>query len=202
MYAFKPDREPLFVLTLTAGSLEGTRALLAEAIVEQAKSRGIILRLVETRGSEEALERLDSGGCDLALVQGGLKPRGRRDVRQVAALHVEPLHLLVKPEMAPGINGRLQSLKGRRINLGEPGSGTYCLASAALAFAGLEAGRIRRREPRLCRADGPGGNGGFARCDLHRFDAALSRGAHLVVRHGYRLVGLPFAEALRSEHAR
>ena len=70
LYAMRPGRERTVVLTLTAGSREGTRALLAEAIVEQARARGILLRLVETRGSEEALDRVEAGGCDLAFVQG------------------------------------------------------------------------------------------------------------------------------------
>jgi TRAP-type uncharacterized transport system substrate-binding protein len=195
IYVLRPERQPPFVLTLTAGSREGTRALLAEAMVEQAKARGIILRLVETHGSEEALDRLDTGGCDLAFLQGGLKPHGRDDVRQVAALHVEPLHLLVKPELEQAVAASLLKLKGRRINLGEAGSGTHCLASAGLAFAGLD--------PDGYVAEGRSYAELMAEVDSAKLPDAIfsvstlpSRVArHLVARHGYRLVGLPFAEA-------
>ena len=50
-------------------------------------------------GSEEALEALESGRVDAALVQGGLDMVNHRDLRQVAVLHVEPLHLLVKEQI-------------------------------------------------------------------------------------------------------
>ena len=60
---------------------------------------GLSLRIVGTRGSLEALSRVDSGELDLALVQGGLDPKFHPNVRQVAALHVEPMHLLVKEEI-------------------------------------------------------------------------------------------------------
>jgi TRAP-type uncharacterized transport system substrate-binding protein len=195
LYLLRPERERQVVLKLTAGSREGTRALLAEALAEEAKARGIILRLVETRGSEEALERLASGACDLALIQGGLKPRGGGDVRQVAALHLEPLHLLVKADSEPAVTTQLQKLKGRRINLGEARSGTYCLASAALAFAGLGPGQYvadTRGYAELMAEDDPAALPD-AVFTVSTLPSRVAR--HLVSRHGYRLVGLPFAEA-------
>jgi TRAP-type uncharacterized transport system substrate-binding protein len=195
LYALSPERQQPIVLRMTAGSREGTRALLAEAMVEQAKARGIIIRLVETHGSEEALDLLENSGCDLAFVQGGLKPRGRDEVRQVAALHVEPLHLLVKPEFEQAVAGSLLKLKGRRINLGEAGSGTYCLARAALGFAGLDAGRYvaeGRSYAELMNEKDPAALPD-AIFTVSTLPSRVAR--HLAVQHGYRLVGLPFAEA-------
>jgi TRAP-type uncharacterized transport system substrate-binding protein len=195
LYVLRPRREPPIVLTLTAGSREGTREVLAEAMVEEARARGITLRLVETHGSEDALDRLDAGDCDLALVQGGLRPRGRDNVRQVATLHVEPLHLLVRPDLAPKVSAGLRSLAGRRVNLGELGSGTYCLAAAVLAFAGLESEQYRAESRTYTEL--------LAEEDTAALPDAIftvstlpSRVArHLAARHDYRLVGLPFAEA-------
>jgi TRAP-type uncharacterized transport system substrate-binding protein len=195
IYLLRPGQARPVALTLTAGSREGTRALLAEALAEEAKARGVILHLVETRGSEEALERLAAGTCDLALVQGGLRPRGGGDVLQVAALHLEPLHLLVKADIQPEVNARLQKLKGRRINLGESRSGTYCLASAALAFAGLGPGQFvadSRGYAELMAEDDPAALPD-AVFTVSTLPSRVAR--HLVSRHGYRLVGLPFAEA-------
>ena len=164
-------------------------------MVEQAKARGIILRLVETHGSEEALDQLDSGGCDLAFVQGGLKPRGRDDVRQVAALHVEPLHLLVKPELEKAVAASLLKLNGRRINLGEAGSGTYCLASAALAFVGLDPGQYVAEDRSYAELMNEADPAALpdAIFTVSTLPSRVAR--HLSLRHGYRLVGLPFAEA-------
>ena len=195
VYVLRPQFERPVVLTLTSGSREGTRAVLAQAMVEQAKARGITLRLVETAGSEESLDRLDSGECDLAFVQGGLKSRGSDRVRQVAALHVEPLHLLVKPELEREVDGRLLKLKGRRINLGELRSGTYCLASAALMFAGLEPGSYvaESRSYGELTAEKDAAGLPDAIFTVSTLPSRVAR--HLVARHGYRLVGLPFAEA-------
>jgi TRAP transporter TAXI family solute receptor len=195
LYMLGPARKPPVVLTLTAGSHEGTRALLAEAMVEHAKARGIDLRPVETSGSEEALDRLDAGSCDLALVQGGLKPRGSQRVRQVAALHIEPLHLLVKPEIATDVVRRLQKLKGKRINLGALRSGTYCLGSAVLAFAGLESDDYVAETHSYAElmAEQEAASLPDAVFTVSTLPSKVTR--HLVSRHGYRLVGLPFAEA-------
>jgi TRAP-type uncharacterized transport system substrate-binding protein len=106
-----------------------------------AARKGVFLEVKGTKGSEEALEKVDSGAIDLALVQGGLDPqgRGREQVFQVAAMRIEPLHLLVKQEFAASAGEALglEFLRGRTVNLSEPGSGTFDLARDVLAFAGL-----------------------------------------------------------------
>ena len=58
-------------------------------------------------------------------------------MRQVTPLVLEPLHLLVRPDLVgPG----LDKLRGRRLNLSTPGSGTRALAHETLRFAGMRAG--------------------------------------------------------------
>src|SRR5262245_28753781 len=93
-------RIPRRSLTLTAGSQSGLRHQMGLALTKEAGPYGLDFELVATAGSEEALEQVDAGKIDVALVQGGLAARHRANVRQVAALHVEPLHLLVKQELA------------------------------------------------------------------------------------------------------
>src|SRR4051794_21184188 len=95
---FHESRPGSYHLTISAGSPEGLRHQIAEHIAAVARRRGVFLTLVGTSGSEEALRRVDAGSLDLALVQGGLDPTDRADVRQVASLRIEPLHLLVKAE--------------------------------------------------------------------------------------------------------
>jgi hypothetical protein len=122
-------------------------------------------------------------------------PRRLAAVRQVAALHAEPLHLLVKPEIGPEVAARLSKLGGRRVNLGEPGSGTYCLASAVLAFAGLGPGRYvaERRGYAELMAEADPAALPDAVFTISTLPSRVAR--HLVARYGYRLVELPFAEA-------
>ena len=189
-------------LTLTAGSPLGVRHQIAGRLAAEARGSRIGMTLVPTAGSDEAIDRVEAGAIDLALVQGGMRQRGRSHVRQVATLYVEPMHLLVKGPLRDAVTHGLAGLKGKVVNLGEVGSGTHALALDVLAFAGLR--------------PGPGGTGGdyvaatlsYAELEATTRTEILpdaiflvstlpSRVArHLVDRHGYRLVPLPFAEAL------
>jgi TRAP-type uncharacterized transport system substrate-binding protein len=125
-------------LSITPGSPRTRRTRVAASLADQLRSSPVKLRVVATVGSEEALEEVNSRELDLALVQGGLSARGLDNVRQVAALYTEPLHLLVKKDLESAVTRNLFALKGKRINLSKPGSGTYPLSRAVLAFAGLK----------------------------------------------------------------
>src|SRR3954447_10657853 len=124
-------------LTITGGSSAGLRSQIARRLVVESREQGLNLRVVDTEGSKQALDRVDRGLLDLALVQGGLDPAIHPHVRQLAALHIEPLHLLVRPELAPSVRSQLANLRGKTVNLSAPGSGTYDLAREVLRFAGL-----------------------------------------------------------------
>ena len=197
-----------FALSITGCNRFELRHQIAGMLKEEAGRHGITLVIRAAAGSEEALRWVDSGALDLALVQGGLHPAGLHHVRQVAALMVEPLHLLVKPEIfgkggdSPADRSeRLQELKGKTINIGPATGGTHWMSLEALRFIGLEPDTATT--PGDCRIEirGP--------AELERIDdpedlpdavfltsALPSRVAkHLVTTHGYRLVGLPFAEA-------
>src|SRR5262249_38411660 len=124
-------------LTITAGNKLGTRAELADVLRDAVAPQRIALELRETVGSEEALDWVQARKVDVALVQGGLSADARPDVRQVAALQVEPLHLVVKKELADDVSAHLSAPDGKTVNAGEPGSGTHTLAVQVLEFAGL-----------------------------------------------------------------
>ncbi len=188
-------------LLITGGSAGGSRAQIALCLARVARVDGLRLRVVDCEGSKQALEWLDRGQLDLALVQGGLDPEAYPHVRQVAALHVEPLHLLVKPARYQSTREHLASLRGAMVNLSTPESGTHDLALEVLRFAGLR--------PRM-----PDGTGDFAvsslsyqeireQADPGKLPDAVftvsdlpSPVAHLLVsRHHFQLVPLPFGEA-------
>src|SRR5262249_42531294 len=135
------------------------------------------------------------------FVQGGLDPTFHPHVRQVAALHVEPLHLLVKPAFHAKVAESLAALRGKSVNLGPVGSGTHDVARDVLKFAGLEPGRA-------------GSQGDYAAMTksyrelLDETDPAQLPDAvftisalpspvvrALVARFHYELVDLPFGEA-------
>jgi TRAP-type uncharacterized transport system substrate-binding protein len=128
-----------YCLSITPGSPRTRRTKVAASLAEQLQESRVRLRVIATVGSEEALEKVDSHELDLALVQGGLSSRGLDNVRQVAALHTEPLHLLVKKDLEAAVARDLAALKGKSVNLSQHGSGTYLLSRAVLDFAGLKA---------------------------------------------------------------
>src|SRR5262249_55256321 len=107
-------------------------------LAEHLRNSPVQLRMIATVGSEEALEKVNSRELDLALVQGGLFAPELGNLRQVAALYTEPLHLLVRKELAAAVTQDLAALKGKRINLSQHGSGTYLLSKGVLEFAGIK----------------------------------------------------------------
>jgi TRAP-type uncharacterized transport system substrate-binding protein len=193
--------ERSYRLRITAGEALGTRHELAQVLRRQAAAHGLTLEIETTAGSEEALDLVNGHALDLALVQGGLRVDDRPHVRQVATLHIEPLHLLVRKELAPAVSANLTALAGKTVNLGTAGTGGHTLAAEILAFAGLHAQAPER----------PGGYAVStwdreklaAEVDPARLPDAVflvaslpSEVAKLLVsRHDYRLVPLPFGEA-------
>jgi hypothetical protein len=116
--------------------LDPNRAMLAERIAREAQQHGLDVQLSEKpSGSLDAIDEVDKPNpIDLALVPGGVALRDYANVRQVAALSLEPLQLLARPDLAAAGVG---SLKGRRICLGPKTTTAYYLARDVLAFAGL-----------------------------------------------------------------
>jgi len=124
-------------LLITAGSSSGLRSQIARRLAQAARTQGLTLKVQGSLGSIDALDKVDRGVLDLALVQGGLDPAHHPRIRQVAAMYVEPLHLLVKPELHASVQRNLASLRGKTVNLSVSGSGTHELALDVLQFAGL-----------------------------------------------------------------
>jgi hypothetical protein len=112
------------------------------------------------------------------------------------------MHLAVKKELAAEVSKNLLALRGRTIDVGETGSGTRSLALAIMDFVGLKS---RDQDPK---------NGYipldmdrqqlFAEKDTSRMPDAVFLVStlpsfttrYLTTKHDYRLVPLPFAEAL------
>jgi TRAP transporter TAXI family solute receptor len=182
-------------LRLTAGRAAGERHRIADVLRREAAHRAITLDLKETAGSEEALRELDAGRLDVALVQGGLEQIDRPNLRQVASLHVEPLHLLVKEEIHAEVSARLSALRGKVVGLGEQGSGTNGLASEVMEFAGLEPTEFVASHASYAelRAEADRKRLPDAVFTVSTLPSPVAR--HLVKMHHYRLVPLPFFEA-------
>ena len=190
-----PKREARKSLTITAGAASGARAKIAELLAESTRHKGISLSVVSSAGSREALKEVNNGETDLALVQGGLVADGLPQVRRVASLHVEPLHLLVASEVFDEISQHIGALQGKTINLSLPGSGTHELAKEVLSFLRLE-GEYNAAEF---------GYDQLASLEKKSLPDAIfvvsslpsPIAEHLVRDKGYRLVSMPFARSFQ-----
>jgi len=183
-----------------------TRAAVAESLVRIEAARGIDARLVETASMSEALDEVNAGHIDFAFVSGASRLEEHPHVREVAPLYVEALHLVVKEEIADAVVGSLGALRGRRVAVGASGSVTAGLAKAVLAFAGLGAGQVAASggvavdESDLRDLVDPiaRGDRGSMPDAIFRLETIPSRDVLRLVREGgYRLVALPFADAIR-----
>jgi TRAP-type uncharacterized transport system substrate-binding protein len=195
-------RDKVAYLSLASGVELKYRKNLTGILCEEAAANGLKLDIqsnsrsteeANTRGSTEAtIKRLDRHELDAAVIPAGLAIAGE-NVRQVAMLECETLHLFLKPELlAQGVAG----LRGRRVNLGPPGSGVGIIAKEILEFMGMKAGTDYQ-------------------ADAHSYIELLNlspqmmpdaifglsplpspMGERLVRDYGYQLMELPFGEAL------
>ncbi|HEY2156031.1 MAG TPA: TAXI family TRAP transporter solute-binding subunit [Isosphaeraceae bacterium] len=182
-------------LRLTAGRSAGERYRIAEALRREAARRAIAIEVVETAGTDAALRDVEAGRLDAALAQGGLDVADRPDLRQVASLHVEPLHLLVKEEVHDDVSRRLSALRGKLVGLGERGSGTNRLATEVMVFAGLKPGDFIASNASYAELQSEADRARLpdAVFTVSTLPSPVAR--HLVATHGFRLVPLPFFEA-------
>ena len=192
----------VYRLSISGGNEEGLRHQIAERLAAESVIHGVTFRLVATSGSREALDLVESRKLDAAFVQGGFDPSLHPHVRQLTALHVEPLHLLVKPAIQRLVADNLTALKGKTVNLGPTGSGTHELGRDVLKFAGLESVRDDGEADYFVSTLSYGEL--LRETDATKLpDAIFTVSAlpspvvrALVVRKRYQLVPLPFGEAL------
>jgi TRAP-type uncharacterized transport system substrate-binding protein len=189
-------------------------AMMARRIAANAGRHGLVVDL-ESRPvtSLEAFDLIDRPNpIDVALVPGGVAEREYPNVREVAELAPDSMHLMARAKLA---DKGLPGLRGKRIDLGPLRSVGNALARDLLSFAGLGAPRpgsqggdyvAESRAPielerALARLHG------LAGADRDRAMAALSDAVFLLAplpaslprelaaTAGYRLVPLAFADA-------
>jgi len=206
-YWLRPTGTPKHsTLKMTAGDASGLRHKLALELAKEATRRGIVIDVQPTIGSEAALEGLTNGEFDLAFVQGGLATENMPRIRQLTAMHIEPLHLLVRAELCERIaTSGLRVLGGCEVNVGPVGSGTQVLASEVLKFAGLDAS-TKAEKGSSYRAVSLNYRELIEKSASELPDAIFTVSSlpspladFLIESHGYRLVPLPFGEALSLE---
>src|SRR3954452_20587279 len=104
---------------------EPNRQVLARRIAAEARKRGLEIDLSsQAYPSLEELKLVNARNTiDIALVPEGVgRPDQFPNVRQVAALRICPLHMMVRSELYEAVTRSLAALRGKRINCGAPSS--------------------------------------------------------------------------------
>jgi TRAP transporter TAXI family solute receptor len=128
---------------VASGPADGEYARVAAAIVSAVQGRraSIDIRTLETAGSVENIERLGRGEADYALAQSNIaamavqgsgpfaKGSGMTALAAVGSLFPEPVHIVVS---AKSPIQRVTDLKGKRVNIGLPSSGSRIDAVSVL----------------------------------------------------------------------
>lgn len=124
-------------ITIATGDRSGSYYQYAQKFRLALAEHGIDLKIIETQGSIENLQRLTSAqpSVELAFVQSGTGNDFRdRGVMGLGSVYREPLWLFSTED---NMNGRLSELIGKRVAVGGAGSGTRALFERLLAANGL-----------------------------------------------------------------
>jgi len=117
-------------ISIAIGSKVDAYSEYAKIYAKAFKKEGVTLKLVETKGSVEAQEKLLKNEVDFAFVQGGTE---KKDILALANIMLEPIWIFYKGEKITD----LKSLKGNRIAICEKGSGIYPVTRELLALVGI-----------------------------------------------------------------
>lgn len=190
----KPD-----VVTIAYSAGAPLRRHFLEELARAGRAQNLDIRLVPTRNTDATLDQINHGAADMGLVIGGLEDRAQRKVVEITPLYMEPLQLLVRPELFDAVSKDFGELKGRSIGMDGENSATSVLATELLRFIGLNNAdgqplyrpvympQSQLIDPRNAAAlpDAIFQIGGVPSATI----------ARLVQDHNYRLVALPFGGA-------
>jgi len=135
---------PPNTITITSGSDGSTFRRTAEKYAKILGRNGITLRILPSEGSVDNIRRLadPSSKVDIGFVQGGVNTGIKTDkLVSLGSISYEPLFVFYKSGFSFEL---LSQLVGKRIAVGEIGSGTHTLSLALLAGNGIEPGGLTK----------------------------------------------------------
>jgi TRAP transporter TAXI family solute receptor len=120
-------------IVIATGSSSGLYYDLGQRFKKKLEAEGVVLEVRQTAGSLENLKLLNDPKSDvsLAFIQGGIgNEKDYPDLNSIAGMYYEPLWVVYRAESFPENRGSLDSfseLNGKRVSIGNPGSGTLIL---------------------------------------------------------------------------
>jgi TRAP-type uncharacterized transport system substrate-binding protein len=136
-------------IELATGFPTGLYQKFGEKLQSELAEEGISLKLRTTGGTIDNLALLKdpNSGVDFAMIQGGVADLSKYpDFISIAGVFYEPVWVWYRESSFPSESGRLSllsQLKGKRVSIGNEGSGTLSLSSQLLAASGLSLSDIR-----------------------------------------------------------
>ena len=122
---------PPSTISIATGRADGFYHRFAEQYKVLLAREGFDLKIIETAGSQSALELLNNQEVDIAFVQGGVGTESStKGLVSLASLFYEPLWLFHRKDLE-SIN-YLSDLQGMRLAIGEKGSGTQIMVEKLL----------------------------------------------------------------------
>jgi TRAP-type uncharacterized transport system substrate-binding protein len=135
---------PSKTLTIATGFSEGLYHQFAKQLQAELAKQKITLQIRSTGGSADNLALMadPKSGVDLAIIQSGIgDPSQYPKLTSLAGLFYEPLWVWYRPEAFKSEGGTLQQLsqlRGKKVSIGNVGSGTAVLAQAILTLNAIE----------------------------------------------------------------
>lgn len=122
---------PPSTIKIATGRADGVYYDFAQQYKTKLAAEGYTLEIVETAGSQAALELLNKQEVDVAFVQGGVAQGSNENLATLASLFYEPVWLFHRNDLAE--LSYVRDLQGLKVAIGEQGSGTQLLALKLLS---------------------------------------------------------------------
>jgi TRAP transporter TAXI family solute receptor len=122
-------------IVMSTGRKDGAYYLFAQQYRDILARSGMTLEIRTSAGSLENVERVDKGEVDIAFVQGGTYPaKYRQHLVSLGSMYYEPVWVFYR---SPTQVSQIIGLNGKRIAVGEEGSGTRAVAELLLKENGI-----------------------------------------------------------------
>lgn len=122
---------PPMEIRFAAGGVDGNYYAIAQRYADALAEHGIDVEVLETKGSIENYELLNSGDADVALLQGGLaNAESRENLLSLGGMFAEPFWIFTRDDpLSPitALTSDFGDLETRRIAGGAVGSGTRAM---------------------------------------------------------------------------
>lgn len=136
---------PPKVIEMATGFQTGLYYQFGERLKAELDHDGVNLELKTTGGTVDNLALLNdpASGVDFAMVQGGVADVSKYpNLVSVAGMFYEPIWVWYRESVFKNEGGQLRvlgQLKGKRVSIGNAGSGTLALSTALLKISGMSA---------------------------------------------------------------